>query len=111
MNDFDFKIQDGRLLTNGDTKHIVFSGGVFAKNFRDPKRVNIDASSKVEPMKSKIEISKINIENSEMNGNFTEDENKPVYSEKISVVGVLVPNENDWQNYNTIYMPIDYLKN
>ncbi|EGY80795.1 ABC transporter permease [Peptoniphilus indolicus] len=109
MNDFDFKIQDGRLLTNGDTKHIVFSGGA-AKNFRDPKRVNIDASSKVEPMKSKIEISKINIENSEMNGNFTEDENKPVYSEKISVVGVLVPNENDWQNYNTIYMPIDYLK-
>lgn len=110
MEDFDFKIQDGRLLGNGDTKHIVFSGGI-SKNFNDPKRMNIDASTKVDPMKSKIEISKINIEGAEMSGNFSEgDENKPVYSEKVSVVGVLVENENDWQNYNTVYMPIDYLK-
>ena len=105
MEKFGFKIDEGRLLNSGD-KNVVVLGGGIGKNFRDPKRPAIDTSSKIKPMKSKIELTL---------GSSYDDENSPTenvkkYSEKLKVAGVLVDNENDWENNTSIFMPIEYLK-
>lgn len=110
MADFDFDIQNGRLLNTGDNKNVVFGGGV-ADNFRDPKRAFLDTSGKIDPLKSKIEISNINLEGSESSQTSEDPTTQaPVYSEKVSTIGSLVPNENDWENNNAIFMSIDYFK-
>lgn len=109
MKDFEFEIEEGRLLDNGDTKQVVFGGGV-TSNFRDPKRISLDTSNKVRAMKSKIEISNLSVEGYD-NQNFSIDGNEtPTYTEKIAVSGVLVDNQNDWENNHSIFIPIEYLK-
>lgn len=112
MEKFDYDIADGRLLNSQDrTSGVVFSGMAY-KNFRDEKRPMIDASGKVDPMNSRIEISDVNLQNPDGSYNFEENPSEEVepYSEKIKVVGQLVENENDWSDYNTIYMSIDYFE-
>lgn len=104
MEKFGFKIDEGRLLNASDKNVVVFGGGVTA-NFRDPKRPGIDASDKIKPMKSKIEL--------QLGSNYDEDsqsENSKIYKEKIKVVGTLINNENDWENNGSVFIPIDYLK-
>ena len=55
-------------------------------------------------MNSKIDL--------KLGDNFDNDsnENTKVYTERLKVAGVLVNNENDWENNSSIFMPIDYLK-
>lgn len=103
MDKFGFKIESGRLLNSSDKNVVVFGGGV-SQNFRDPKRPSLDTSNKIKPMNSKIDL--------KLGDNFDNDsnENTKVYTERLKVAGVLVNNENDWENNSSIFMPIDYLK-
>lgn len=103
MEAFGFKIEEGRLLNSGDKNGVIFGGGI-TQNFRDPKRPGIDASTKIKPMKSKIDIQLG--DSYEMD----QDQNIKPYVERIKVLGVLVNNDNDWENNSSVFMSMEYLK-
>ena len=100
MQKFNYKTEEGQLLTKNSLNEVVL-GSEVAYSFRDPKRPNIDASSKIKPMRSKIYITL-------SDGSSDEDLSKK-YSEKIKVKGVLQKN-NDWQTNTSIFISLDYLK-
>lgn len=111
MSDFDFEISEGRLLSSADTKSAVFSGGV-SKQFRDDKRPLANVEGKVNPLRTPIEISSIRLESANGMDSYSpiDEPEGPTFSKKLAVTGVLVENPNDWENFNTMYMSIDLLK-
>lgn len=111
MSDFDFEISEGRLLSAADTKSAVFSGGV-SKQFRDDKRPLANVEGKVNPLRTPIEISSIRLESANGMDSYSpiDESEGPTFSKKLAVTGVLVENPNDWENFNTMYMSIDLLK-
>lgn len=113
MGNFNFKLSEGRLLTQSDTSTgMVLSPGI-TKMFQDEKRPGLDISNKIDLLKSKIILSNISVLNAmdvtPMNSSGSEQTEK-TYNEKIRVVGLLEDNANDWENYNSAYLSIAYFK-
>ncbi|WP_036730158.1 ABC transporter permease [Peptoniphilus mikwangii] len=116
MEKFGFKIGEGRLLNSQDNSGgVVMTFGCANENFRDDKRPYINSTGKIQALKSRIEIKQFQVQNSnnEYSGGSYFDEDgfeRKSYVEKLKVVGVLEENPNDWSNYNTTYMTIEYFK-
>lgn len=102
MEEFEFKIAEGRLLTDSDELNVVYGGGV-KRSFWDPKYTGRGPyrEPKIDLMKDRII--------------FTFDymygqkpipgEKRPVYKEyKFKTVGIL--QEGDWEKDWAVYLPI-----
>lgn len=116
MEEFGYKLGEGRLLNKSDSSSGVVLSSNVTDSFRDEKR-STDAKDKIDLMKSRMELSDFSVDNPSSNPNDyqmpTDDSNsedKKVYTEKLRVVGVLQKDENGWDNYNTAIMSMDYFK-
>ncbi len=115
MEEFSYKLGEGRFLENSDLGGGVVLGSEVAKGFYDPKRPNMrgNLSDKVKPMDSKIQITSLSkMDENGMGQTFdtsSEDSSK-TYTERIKVVGTLEDNPDDWENSRTIFMTINYMK-
>ncbi|RVU53977.1 ABC transporter permease [Anaerosphaera multitolerans] len=116
MGEFGFEIEEGRLLNSQDSTSggVVVSNGV-KRGFYNEKQPGIRAEDKIDLMKARIEIKDFQVQDFSSGGyyssyNFDENFETKQYVEKLKVVGVLVDNPNDWENYNTVYMTLDYFK-
>ena len=123
MEDFGFKIGEGRFLETSDKKGGVVVSPKLFENFRDPK-LQYDSGTSFsdgdERPKTKINYnSRIIIYNFNLKLNENEnsystektDESNMGYNEKLKLVGELEYNKNDFNYYNHMIMSIDYFEN
>ena len=108
MEEFDFKVQDGRLLQAGDDFSIVF-GGSMKNSFYDEK-----ASSRGRYVEPKVDLMKdrmIFTFNTEYGNRTMPGENikKPAYKDyKVKAIGVL--EEGNWETDWSIYAPLEVVQ-
>ena len=101
MEQFEFKLSDGRLLESGDTLNVVFGAHV-NQQFYNPKarmRYGPPPQSSVNVMKDKLELT--------FDMGYSENQGKPKQY-KINGVGIL--QEGDWEKDYSAFMPITQLK-
>lgn len=102
MEEFDFKIGEGRLLHEGDDLSVVFGGGV-KHYFYNPKSRTY-REPKIDLMKDRMFFTFDSNYGYDMPG-----EKKPKYKEyKIKTVGIL--QEGDYEKDWNIYMPINVVQ-
>lgn len=96
MEDFGYKVSEGRLLQSNDELTVVFGGGM-ARNFYDPKS-RVWREPKIDLMRDRMSLT--------LNPNYGWDDGSNVkYKEyKIKTAGIL--EEGDWQSDYSIFMPI-----
>lgn len=98
MEDFGFKVAEGRLLNSSDSLSVVFGSNVHY-NFHDPKS-RVWREANIDLMKDRMIIT--------LDPNYgwsIPGENRPNYKEyKIKTVGIL--EEGDWETSYAIYMPL-----
>lgn len=112
MDQFGYKLGEGRFLQNSDMSGGVVLGSEVTKEFYDPKKPNVrfGMEDKVKPFESRISITSIQKESNDRGGGYDYNENESSYEERIKVVGTLEDNPNDWENSRTIFMTIGYMK-
>jgi ABC-type antimicrobial peptide transport system permease subunit len=103
MEEFDFKIEEGRLLNEGDDLSIVFGGGI-KHYFHNPKSRGSYREPKIDLMKDRMYFT--------FDTNYgydTPGQKKPNYKEyKIKTVGIL--QEGDYDKDWYVYMPINVVQ-
>ena len=106
MEDFDFKIQDGRLLQPGDGFFLVF-GGAMPKNFYDPKAKGQYREIDVDLMMDRMTFTfDTGFGMPTMPGEIVQ---KPKYKEyRIKTAGIL--EEGNWETDWGVYAPLDVVQ-
>ncbi len=110
MEDFGYKINEGRLLTSKDNRGEVVFGSYVTKSFRDEKRPMANVSDKVKAMSSRIEVTGLEVYNSDVMAMPDDPNETKEYKEKLKVVGILEENMDDWQSSNSVFMSTEYFK-
>ncbi len=115
--DYGLELQSGRFLNSQDKQAGIIVGDKVQQQFSDPKR---NASKEIDLTKTTAYMTNISLNRNNkdgMDGKYNYDdtsyagddmEQKPDYSEKMKVVGVLKPSSN-WDLSNSIFISMDYL--
>ncbi len=114
MSDFDYTVEKGRLLQEGDTDNIVI-GSMIPQNFFNPKNQygmmgGPNQKPPVDVMTDKLQITfDMMYGEKQRPGSGGNENTKPPKLYKVKAAGVLVQS-NDWQKNQYIFMDINHLQ-
>lgn len=114
MDKFDFKLNEGRLLKEGDDIEAVF-GGEIKHNFFDPKRHNFyedELDLDIDLINDRLFLTfDWEYGEKQIPGIEYEEENTPKVNYKsYNIKGVGILDEDDYENSYFVYMPIDEVR-
>ena len=112
MDKFNFKLQDGRLLRNGDELSVVYGGEIKNMFNNENSRYGNSKETNINLMKDKILFTfdmEYGNKRREPSPEGENNQKKPEYKTyKLKPVGLLA--EGDWETAYNAYMPIEQVK-